>query len=391
VANHLLATFFKNYKMNFSSDPINTLEKLITKNKTKSVSIYLVLVVSMLVFLALLPVIKIDISSQSRGIVRSTTDNVPLTSLVNGKVIFVKLKNNQMVQQGDTLVQLTQENLDTDKATNQEVFSTIQDQIHDLSFVVLSKSNNLKTAAVQQEWFSYINKKEELQSKIAQTKIGYDRNKGLYEKGVISRAEFEKYSFDYTYAQQALSGLEKNQRSMWQNSKRDLEIHLKNLNGTLRKIKVEAKNYVITAPMSGTIENFSGIQIGSFLNTSQSIATISATDKLIVESTVSTNDIGLIRKNQKVKFQIDDFNYNQWGLLEGKVIDIDHNITIQGDQAFFKVRSVLYATEMSLQSGYKTNITKGMTLTTRYMIARRSLYDLLFDKVDDWLNPKQIT
>jgi multidrug resistance efflux pump len=376
--------------MNFSSDPINTLENLIAKNKTKSISIYLVLILAILIFLALLPVIKIDISSQSRGIVRSTTDNVPLTSLVNGKVTFVHLKNNSIVQKGDTLVQLTQENLDTEKATNQEVSSTVQDQVNDLSLVVLGRSNTLKTPAIQQEWYSYASKQSELQSKISQAKIGYDRNKQLYDKGVIARAEFEKYSFDYTYAQQALSGFEKNQRSVWQNKKRELEEQLKNLNGTLQKINVESKNYVITAPLSGTIENFSGIQTGSFLNASQPIATISAVDQLIVESTVSPNDIGLIQKNQKVKFQLDAFNYNQWGLLEGKVIDIDRNITIQGEQAFFKVRCALNSTAMQLQSGYKTQITKGMTLTTRYIITRRSLFDLLFDKVDDWLNPKQL-
>ena len=376
--------------MNFSSDPINTLENLISENKTKSISIYLVLILAILIFLALLPVIKIDISSQSRGIVRSTTDNVPVTSLVNGKVTFVNLRNNGIVQKGDTLVQLTQENLDTEKATNQEVSSTVQDQIHDLSLVVLGRSSTLKTPAIQQEWYSYASKQSELQSKISQAKIGYDRNKQLYDRGVIARAEFEKYSFDYTYAQQALSGFEKNQRSVWQNKKRELEEQLKNLNGTLQKITVESKNYVITAPLSGTIENFSGIQTGSFLNASQPIATISAVDQLIVESTVSPNDIGMIQKNQKVKFQLDAFNYNQWGLLEGKVIDIDRNITIQGEQAFFKVRCALNTTAMQLQSGYKTQITKGMTLTTRYIITRRSLFDLLFDKVDDWLNPKQL-
>jgi multidrug resistance efflux pump len=376
--------------MNFSSDPINTLENLISKNKTKSFSIYLVLVLAILVFLALLPVIKIDISSQSRGIVRSTTDNVPLSSLVNGKVTFVHLKNNGVVHKGDTLVELTQENLDTEKATNQAISGDLHDQVHDLSLVVLGKSNSLKTPAIRQEWYSHASKQNELKSKISQAKIGYDRNKQLYDKGIIARAEFEKYSFDYTYAQQALSGYEKNQRSLWQNKKRELEEQLKNLNGTLQKIKVESKNYVITAPLSGTIENFSGIQAGSFLNASQPIATISASDQLIVESTVSPNDIGLIQKNQKVKFQMDAFNYNQWGLLEGKVIDIDRNIPIQENQAFFKVRCALNTTAMQLQSGYKTQISKGMTLTTRYIITRRSLYDLLFDKVDDWLNPKQL-
>ena len=377
--------------MKFSSDPINNLENLISKNKTKSISIYLVIIIAALVFIALLPIIKIDISSQSRGMIRSTTDNVPLTSLVNGKVTFIKLKNNLVVRQGDTLIQITQENLDTEKTTNQNLSSDLQDQIHDLSLVVIGKGNSLKTPVVQQEWYSYTSQLDELHSKIGQAKIGYDRNKQLYDKGIIAKAEFEKFSFDYTFARQALARLEKSQRSQWQNKKRGLEEQLKNLNGTLQKIKVEAQNYYIIAPLSGTIENFTGIRTGSFLNTSQPIATISATDKLIVESTVSPNDIGLIRKNQKVKFQIDAFNYNQWGLLEGKVIDIDRNITIQGEQAFFKVRCALNSTQMHLQSGYKTNVSKGMTLTTRYIITRRSLYDLLFDKVDDWLNPKQIT
>ena len=121
--------------MTFSEDPINTLENLISKNKTKSISIYLVLVLAILIFLVLLPVIKIDISSQSRGIVRSTTDNVPVTSLVNGKVTFVNLKNNSIVQKSDTLVQITQENLDTEKATNQELLIDLQDRIRDLSLL----------------------------------------------------------------------------------------------------------------------------------------------------------------------------------------------------------------------------------------------------------------
>ena len=36
-------------------------------------------------------------------------------------------------------------------------------------------------------------------------------------------------------------------------------MQLQNLNGTLEKIKVEAQNYNITAPLSGIIENLSGI------------------------------------------------------------------------------------------------------------------------------------
>ena len=38
--------------MNFSSDPINTLENLIAKNKTKRISIYLVVVLAIAAFYA---------------------------------------------------------------------------------------------------------------------------------------------------------------------------------------------------------------------------------------------------------------------------------------------------------------------------------------------------
>ena len=376
--------------MTFSQDPINTLENLIYKNKTKSISIYLVVVLAVIVFLVLLPVIKVDISSQSRGSIRSSTDNVPLMSLVSGKVTSINLKNNRLVQKGDTLVQLTLESLHTDQATNQSLVSDLQSRISDLSQATAGNGNVLNTPEISQEWQTYSSKKQEQQSKIEQTQMGYNRNKALFDKGIIARAEFEKYSFDYTAAQQALTSLVKSQRSNWQSQKRELENQLKNLNGTLQKLAVDAKNYVITAPLSGTIESFSGIQVGSFLNASQPIANLSATDQLIVESSVSPNDIGLIHKNQKVKFQIDAFNYNQWGFLEGKVIDIDRNITIQGEQAFFKVRCALNSTAMKLKSGYATQVSKGMTLTTRYSITRRSLFDLLFDKVDDWLNPKTI-
>lgn len=72
--------------MKFSSDPINTLENLIAKNKTKNISIYQVLVSAIIFFLALLPIIKVDIKRQSRGIIHSITDNVPVATIVCGHV-----------------------------------------------------------------------------------------------------------------------------------------------------------------------------------------------------------------------------------------------------------------------------------------------------------------
>lgn len=375
--------------MNLSSDPINTLENLIAKNKTKSISIYVVVVLAIAVFVALLPVIKVDISSQSRGIIRSKTDNVPVATVVSGKIVAIQLKNNALVHKGDTLLTISKENLETEKQLNDTIYNTNETILQDLE-MVLKGISNLQTSLIREEYYKFATQKAELQSKVAQAQINYNRYKTLFDKGVIAKAEFEKYQFELQFTKQALNSFVKQQMANWQNKKNELTLQLKNITGSNNKLNIEAKNYVLIAPITGTIENFNGVQAGSFLNASQPIAHISPVDNLIVESTVSPNDIGLIKRNQKVKFQLDAFNYNQWGLLTGKVIDIDKNITLQENQAYFKVRCALDAKELKLKSGYKTQVSKGMTLTTRYIITRRSLFDLLFDKVDDWLNPKQI-
>jgi HlyD family secretion protein len=54
---------------------------------------------------------------------------VPLTSLVNGKVTFVNLKNNRVVQ-GDTLVKSTGKPRYRE-STNQDLSGDLQDQIFD--------------------------------------------------------------------------------------------------------------------------------------------------------------------------------------------------------------------------------------------------------------------
>ena len=376
--------------MNFTSDPINTLENLIRKNKTKSFSIYLIILLAVITVLGLLPVIKVDISSQSRGIIRSKTDNVPVSTMVNGRINWICLKNNAFVKKGDTLLKISKENLESDKRTQDTLSHSVSSLLKDISNLLQNQTNHLETSTAREDLSKFQSEKNELQSKIAQAQINYDRSKILYNKEIIAKADFEKPEYELRLARQALQSFISQQKATWENQKRDLEDRLKNLNGAVAKINVESNNYLVLAPISGTIENFSGIQKGSFINASQSIATISSADHLIVESNVSPNDIGLIKKNQKVKFQLDAFNYNQWGFLEGKVIDIDHNISMQGDQAFFKVRCSLNSKTLSLKSGYKTGVSKGMTLTTRYIITRRSLFELLFDKIDDWLNPKQI-
>lgn len=377
--------------MNFSSDPIHNLENLNAKNKTKSISIYLAVMLAIIGIICCLPIIKIDISSQSRGMLRAAQDNIPVSSVVSGKVTYTNLKNNQTVKKGDTLLTVIRDNLKAQQRLNDSLLVIIETQLNDISQLLENKTTDFKDQTIIDDYSRYLFQKKELQTRINQARLTYKRNNTLYKKNVIAKAEYETHLYNLKLAKESLLSFTKQQQAEWQLQKRDLETQIQNFKSKQEQYIADASNYFINAPISGTLENIMGLQEGSFINATQVIGSISPNGNLIVENTVMPNDIGLLQKGQTVKFQLDAFNYNQWGMLEGEITDIDKNITIQGNAAFFKVRCSLYTKQLKLKNGYKTEVKKGMTLTTRYFIIRRSLYDLLFDKVDDWLNPKLIS
>ena len=53
----------------------------------------------------------------------------------------------------------------------------------------------------------------------------------------------------------------------------------------------------------------------------------------------------------------------------------------------FKVVCKINQEHLKLKNGFKGNLKKGMTFNARFFIARRSTFELLYDKVDDWFVP----
>ena len=151
--------------------------------------------------------------------------------------------------------------------------------------------------------------------------------------------------------------------------------------------KNEQRNYIITAPISGTIQNIKGFEAGNFISSGAPIAEISPDTDLIAECYITPSDIGLLKKNNQVKFQINAFNYNQWGMATGKILRISKDITIVNNKPLFRVICSLDQKQLQLKNGFEGKLKKGMTLNARFFIIERSVYELLYDKIDDWFTP----
>ena len=120
----------------------------------------------------------------------------------------------------------------------------------------------------------------------------------------------------------------------------------------------------------------------------QSIATIFPNKNIVSEHLIPPKDIAYLKKNMKVIFQIDAYNYHQWGLATGSVMEVSREVYLINNQPFFKVKCSINETNLFLKNGYSGNIKKGLTTTARFQLNKRTVAQLLFDKTDNWLNPK---
>ena len=352
--------------------------------------------VSTLLFLVLVFIasffISVNVTTQSRSVVRSSGENTQLVSVVSGRITYIDLENNKVVKKGDTLLLVESDNLNLQNRLKEELLEDYLAQLSDLQKLATGKVTNfnqLETGIYQKQFISFQEKLRELRLKASQAESVYLRYEQLYESGVIAAVEFDNYKSNWVNAQASLNSYRKQQISTWQAENRNLEERITNTTSEKQQILEEKEKYAIIAPINGTIMNYSGLREQSFLSAGQQITEISPDDNLVVESYVLPKDIGFIKEDQDVKFQLDAYNYNQWGLATGNVVQIDRNITINQQSSYFRVLSSIDQDYLELKNGYRGEIKKGMTLTARFKLTERTLFQLLYDRVDDWMNPKR--
>ena len=172
--------------------------------------------------------------------------------------------------------------------------------------------------------------------------VSYKRNKGLFEKGVISRAEFENVELTYKQGLQDLK-----------NAQNDYQIIKIGSSGS-----GASANTNIIAQMSGIIleipvkEGDQVIQSNNF-NAGTTIASIADMSKMIFEGKVDESEVGKLVKGTDIEVSI--------GAIEGikfpaKLNFIAPKGTEEGGAVQFKIKADLSLdTKYFIRAGYSAN------------------------------------
>lgn len=375
--------------MQYPEDIENTVNVLRSRYTNKHSYLYCLLLVMVIGVVVALPLVHVDISSSSMGVVRQKENNTSMTTIVSGRVMVANIVNNQKVFAGDTLLLLDKSSVQAQNNEQRQLLRDIDSQIADLEILCNGRNGNLQTNLYRQEYETYVHKIKNQETQNAQYKREYERSRLAYGEGLLSEKDYALSSDQY---QEGIGNLEfqrEQQMSTWQNTLRQLKDQRRNLSGELQRTAHDFDNYALIAPTAGTLVCENSIQKGAYINAGQTLCVISPDDSLIVECYVSPSDIGFLHLGQDVKLQYSAFNYNQWGMGHGSVIDIDKNLSTQGETPCFIVRCKMKERSLFLKNGYEAHIKKGMFVTAHFQLTRRTLWQLLWDKVDDWFNPNQ--
>jgi membrane fusion protein, peptide pheromone/bacteriocin exporter len=339
-----------------------------------------------------LPYLKTDIYVTGNGIIKPDMERKNIVSPTTGFILENRLKNNLLVRKGDTLLVFDGGRLrDQIQEVNREK-ELSKDIIKDLNYLLFAET--IKWAHIglpfnRTNFLKYDQELIQLDTRLAQSKMILDRQSKLFKVDVISKAEFEKASFGYELLVNQKKQLILDQNFAWESERKNEKLKLLEFENVLRSLKRNLDEQTFVAPISGTLLNVKGVETGSYVNAGMALAEISPETDLIIETFISPGDIGLIRQNSLVNYQIEAYNYNRWGLASGEITEISNDLEWVNDQAVFKVRSTLNEKSLFLKNGFEGKLKKGLTLSARYLITERSLFDLLYDKLDDWLNPSQ--
>lgn len=197
-------------------------------------------------------------------------------------------------------------------------------------------------------------------------KIQYERNKKLFDKGVIARQAFETSELNFNNAKQRLK-----------NAKSDLDIIKKGTTAGLGKtantnIRATASGMIVEIPVK---KGYQVIQSNNF-NAGTTIATIADMTKMIFEGKVDESEVGKLVRGSKIDVSL--------GAIDGKKFPAKLNFiapkgTEENGAVQFKIKAdVTLDDQYFVRAGYSANADIVLEKKDSVLSIKESL--LRFDK-----------
>lgn len=329
--------------------------------------------------------IKVDVTLTAQGLVRPVAEKTEVRSPSAGTIAEVLVTDGTGVREGQLLLRLRQEVPDSKLAQTDYDLGEHEKYIHDLGILAQGGSEGLSSAQYRGQYARYQSQLAEQRTTLSKLRSEVTTDKTLLDEKVIAPKEYQDKQYEYDKALATYQSTMDQQRSDWEEQLGRLRMEAGGLNADVSALRQEKEGSLIRAPVAGTLQQFEGRSAGGYVQAGEILGVISPDSNIVAECYASPRDIGYLRPGMDVRCQVDAFNYNEWGSVRGKVVSIGNDFILQDGHPVFKVRCSFARTYLEMRSGVRGNLKKGMTLQARFLLTRRTLYQLLYDRTSDWL------
>ena len=355
--------------------------------------LYLVLLGVIALCAAMLPVVRVQPSVRSTGVVRPAIEKHDVRARSSGIVEVVRLRENGPVRQGDTLALLRSDALGERRDLVVSRLRERREIVHDLERLTRGPraatlpASALTTPMLRREYASFGVMEAAFVLRSTQAERELERARKLAEQGFVTRSEIEEKTFALSRIESERSAATVRMLSDWETRLAAYRSELATLETEQRQLTDESARYAVVAPVTGTVEQIANLSPGSYLAEADRLAVISPASTLLADVDVRPRDVGLLHIGMPVRLHIDAFDASDWGFVTGRVSEIAGDAVPVNGQPAFRVRVALDQDHLALRTGFVGQLKKGMTLQARFLLAERTLWQLLFDDVSDWIDP----
>lgn len=371
----------------------NTQESNFSTHSVTSKIIYSTVVLSLIGLIVTLPFINVDVGVRSQGIIRPVTEVIQIMSPVSGYIGQINARENDFLKKGEILATIEAPQLKEQIRFNlgrQEELTTYLTDLNTLQesdFFHTETPIKFTSIRFQNDYIAFKQQLLQQLQEVHQLQRNLNRGIILFEREAISNSELDELEFSYQTSEAQYELLVRQQLNRWKQDELTYKNELEQLQSDLKKLRKLVDQRTIRSPISGTVQNVNGFFNNSYVSVNQVLAEITPDTNLVAEVYVTPRDIGMLKEGLPARFQIDAYNYNQWGITTGKIESISTDIYLIENTPMFKILCSVDQMYLELKNGYKGEIKKGMTFQARFIVNNRSLLQLLYDEVDDWINP----
>lgn len=378
----------------------DSVEALLATHGSGGSAVYLGILGLLVVMGMGLPIVRVAITAQGRGAIRPAIERHEIRTSVGGYVARATMALGSAVAVGDTLVVLRAGPAEPRAERLRTAVAAAGDAVQDLTTLAggsLSvdavtsdtrlQPHRLRTPRYRQEHEALRAELAELGVRAIAAGAELDRVEGLHALGLAAAADLERARALASEIDVRRTALVANRLAGWEAELERSSEKLDLLLSELERASAAVNDHVLLAPVAGTLEEMLPLSPGSYIGPATTVGVISPAARLTAEVYVDGQAVGFVRPDGPVLLHLDAFDPNDWGILPGTVIDVSRDFLPHGEGAAFRVRIGLSRTWMTSPEGRRAPLKKGMTLTARFPIAERSLWQLLWDRIDDWLNP----